>query len=171
MVERCDGDISGAEVVVEIFGGGEEIRFGGLEEGFGSEDGVVSGEGMVVKVIHIFFTMEAGDEAGEVLVSGSRFVENRQVLESGDGFQSGSGDGFDADFPGLGMGAGGTVEAHVIDEGEGFMTEFGSALHESLGRGGTAKEGEVGFGEEFHFLNEGEALSLSWMSEMGLRRG
>lgn len=67
--------------------------------------------------------------------------------------QRGSGDGFDADLLSFGVGAGGAVEAHMIDEGEGAMSEFGGASNEGLGRGGATEEGEVGFGEEFHDLS------------------
>ena len=49
--------------------------------------------------------------------------------------ESGSGDGFEADFLGGGVGAGRAVVAHVIDEAEGSVTELGGALDEGFWRG------------------------------------
>ena len=84
------------------------------------------------------------------MVPGARFVKNRQLMKSQNRFQSGPRDSFDADLFGLGMRAGGAVEAHVIDESDGVMSERGGTLNEALRRTGATKEGEVGFGEEFH---------------------
>ena len=69
VTEKGDGDIPGAEAVTEFGGGGEEMGFGGVFEGFGSEDGVHSGELGLRKVIHIWLAMEGGDDSGEVLVA------------------------------------------------------------------------------------------------------
>lgn len=78
----------------------------------------------------------------------------RNVLESG------SGDGFEPVFLGGGVGAGGTVVAHVIDKAEGGVAEFGGTLDEGLWRGRAAEEGEGGFGEEFHGSFKGCAGSM-----------
>ena len=72
--EEGDGDVAGAEAVAEFGGGGEELCFGGVLEGFGGEDGVHSGEDGLLKVIHALFTMQSGDESGEVLVAWAGFV-------------------------------------------------------------------------------------------------
>ncbi len=66
---KGDGDIAGVEAVAEFGGGGEEMGFGGVFEGFGGEDGMHSGKVDGLKVIHILFTMKSSDESGEVLVA------------------------------------------------------------------------------------------------------
>ena len=48
------------------------------------------------------------------------------------------------------VGAGGTVEAHVIDEADGFVSKFGGASKKIFRKAGTAEKGERGFCEELH---------------------
>ena len=48
------------------------------------------------------------------------------------------------------VGAGGAVEAHVIDEADGFVSKFGGSSKEIFRKAGAAEKGERGFCEELH---------------------
>lgn len=111
---------------------------------------MVSGEILLRKSIHVRLTVERGEESGKVLIAGSRFVQNHQMVKSKNRLQGGTCDGFDANFLGFGVSPGGSVKSHVIDEGDGLVSQLSGATYQVLGRGGTAEEGEIGFGEEFH---------------------
>jgi hypothetical protein len=71
MVKEGERDIAGPQIAEECFGSSKKIGLGWIEEGFGSEDSVISGEIVAKKVIHTLFAMEAREEAREVLVSGA----------------------------------------------------------------------------------------------------
>ena len=61
--------------------------------------------------------------------------------------------GTEAEGLGGGVGAGGSVEAVVIGEGEGGLVELGDSVGEGFGVAAASEEGEGGVGEVFdeHF--------------------
>ena len=66
--------------------------------------------------------VEGGEEAGEVLVAGAGFGDEGELGDvSREVFDGGADDGLDTVFFGGLVGAGGTVETHVIDEAEVFV--------------------------------------------------
>ena len=73
----------------------------------------------------------------------------RKVEAGGREFGGGADEGTEAGLAGGEVGAGGSVDAHVIGEGDGLVAEFGGAADEVLGMAGPAEEGEGGAGVEF----------------------
>jgi len=104
--------------------------------------------------------MEVGEEAAEVLVALAGLdedgdLEGMRSAECGvRNLQSGADEGADVVLFGGLVGAGGSVDAHVVGEGEGGVAEFGGTADEVLGMAGAAEEGEAGAGVEFgeHFF-------------------
>jgi hypothetical protein len=64
-------------------------------------------------------------------------------------FQSGADEGAEAVGFGGVVGAGGTVDAHVVGEGDGIVAELGGPADKVLGLAGAAEEGEGGSAVEF----------------------
>ena len=64
-------------------------------------------------------------------------------------FDGSADEGAEVVFFGGEVGAGGTVDAHVIGEGDGLVAELGGTADEVLGLAGAAEEGEGGTGVEF----------------------
>ena len=129
-------------------------------------------------------TVEIGEELAEVLVALAVLDEEGDV-EVGDRrlgiwdlrceirdlrygiweFDRGADEG--ADVVGLGgvVGAGGSVDAHVVGEGDGVVSEFGGPEDEVLGLAGTAEEGEGGSAVEFGEDGVGDLLLEAWKME------
>jgi hypothetical protein len=64
-------------------------------------------------------------------------------VKPGNRFQSSSSNRFDSDFLSFGVGSGGTVKAHVVDEGNGLVPYFGGTIHQFFWRGGPAEKGKI----------------------------
>ena len=108
--------------------------------------------------------MEVGEEAGEVLVALASLDEDGDLAGMRNAecgmrkFEGGADEGADVVLFGGVVGAGGSVDAHVVGEGEGGVAEFGGTADEVLGMAGAAEEGEAGTSVELgeHFFRSGE---------------
>mgnify|MGYP001318478818 CR=1 FL=1 len=111
---------------------------------------------MFFPVLGVGCAMTAGQELREVLVTFSGLAEDGELGDregfprEREGFQGRADDGADAIFFCGVVGAGGTVETHVIDEADGFVSKFGGESKEIFRKVGTAEKGERGFCEELH---------------------
>lgn len=146
----------GAEEFFERDGRGEEFLSGQFGKRLGCENGMKARKRMFFPVLGVGCAMTAGDELREVLVALSGLAEDGELGDregfprEREGFQGRADDGADAMFLCGVVGAGGTVEAHVIDEADGFVPKFGGASKEIFRKAGTAEKGERGFCEELH---------------------
>lgn len=79
-------------------------------------------------------------------IPGATFDEDGEV-QAGP-FEGGPDQGADAVLAGGGMGAGGSVDAHVIGNRDGRVAELGGTSDEFFRLAGAAQEGERGTGME-----------------------
>ena len=97
--------------------------------------------------------MTAGKELREVLVALSGLAEDGELGDregfprKREAFQGRADDGADAMFLRGVVGTGGAVEAHVVDEANGFVPKFDGASKEIFRKAGTVEKGERGFCE------------------------
>lgn len=99
--------------------------------------------------------VEVGEEAGEVLVALAVFDEDgdAELIPHSEfripKFDSRADEGADVVFFGGVVGAGGSVDAHVVGEGDGVIAKFRGTTDEVLRMAGATEEGETGTGVEF----------------------
>lgn len=99
--------------------------------------------------------VQVGEQAAEIAVAGAIPDEDRHLekIPRGAGhppaLDGGADEGAETAFPGGGMGAGGSVNPHVIRDGDGVVADLRGAADEVLRLAGTAKEGEATAGVEF----------------------
>ena len=146
----------GAEEFLERDGRGEEFLSGQFGKRLGRDNGMKPRKRMLFPVLGVGCAMKVGEELREVLVALSGLAEDGELGDregfprEREGFQGRADDGADAIFLCGVVGAGGAVEAHVIDEADGFVSKFGGASKEIFRKAGTAEKGERGFCEELH---------------------
>jgi hypothetical protein len=146
----------GAEEFFERDGRGEEFLSGQSAKRLGRENGMKAQKRMFFPVLGVGCAMTAGQELREVLVALSGLAEDGELGDyegfprEREGFQGRADDGADAMFFCGMVGAGGAVEAHVIDEADGFVSKFGGSSKEIFRKAGAAEKGERGFCEELH---------------------